>query len=58
MRNKLRAWLRWPAVICIWLLIAVIAIPVLLAHWIGGVGLSGIERLASLANDLRAATDE
>lgn len=55
MRSKLRALLRWPAAICIWLLIALIAIPVLIAHWIGGVGLSAIERLATLANDLRSA---
>lgn len=53
MTSKAGALLRWLGVLGLWILIVLLAIPTLPAHWIAGAGLSLIEALAGAANRLR-----
>lgn len=53
MKNRLAGWTRYLALGCLWLLIALLAVPTMLAHWTGAGGLFLIEHLAAVANRLR-----
>ena len=51
--NRAGALLRWSAILLLWALIAVLAIPTMTAHWLAAAGLHLIELLAATANRMR-----